>query len=284
MKKVVLVMVLIAVASLSATGFSFAHADSGVKEIRMTAEYWRFTPSTISVELGERVRFIITVVNNMMPMMKEQFSRHGFYVEGYDVSAVLPVGDTVKVEFVADKEGAFKFFCTIYCGMGHDTMRGTLLVGKDAQASGPEPSRPGMANMVGMMRGMDMMGMMSGMMGGMGGGMMGSGMMGGQGMMNMTGMMGGMMPGGMGGMMPWGGWGPWGWGFGFLWMLLSLSIVVGLLALLIIGAYYMFRKATAEASPKAGSPKALEILDERFARGEINKKEYEEMKRALSSR
>jgi len=254
-------MVLIAATSLGATGFNVASADSGVKDIRVTAEYWRFTPSGIAVERGEKVKLIITVVNNMMPMMKEQFPKHGFYIDGYEVNVVLPVGDKVAVEFMANKEGTFQFFCTIYCGMGHDQMRGTLVVGKSAESRSSPPTQPG-----GMMPGGMMMSMMnmSNLMQGMGG------MMGMMRMPDVSEMMGVVMP-----------WGGWGWGPGFFWTLLSFALGA-LIALVAIVGYSILRRPTGDTIQKATSSRALKILQERFARGEISKKEFEEMKRTLS--
>ncbi len=73
-------------------------------------------------------------------------------------------------------------------------------------------------------------------------------------------------------MMPWGNYG-WGMGFGWLfmfifWILVILGIVY--LAKLIIGA----EKKTAGAT-------ALDILKTRYAKGEINKEEFEEKKKAI---
>ncbi|HHC07703.1 MAG TPA: SHOCT domain-containing protein [Actinobacteria bacterium] len=69
-------------------------------------------------------------------------------------------------------------------------------------------------------------------------------------------------------------WGPW-MGFGGLWMLL---IVVGIVLLVIWAA----RGVAEGGGSGASSPKrALEILDERFARGEIDEEEYRTRRRLL---
>jgi cytochrome c oxidase subunit II len=45
------------------------------------------------------------------------------------VKAVLPAsGEPVTLEFVADKAGTFGFSCSEYCGSGHSSMRGRLVV------------------------------------------------------------------------------------------------------------------------------------------------------------
>lgn len=76
----------------------------------------------------------------------------------------------------------------------------------------------------------------------------------------------------------WGDYG-WGWGMGFgmismvlFWVLVILGIVV-LVKWLLGGSS---RAGSAEPS------RALEVLKERYARGEIGKEEFEEKKRDLS--
>jgi putative membrane protein len=78
-------------------------------------------------------------------------------------------------------------------------------------------------------------------------------------------------------MMGWGGGWGWGW-FGLIhtvlwWFLIILGIVV--LAKWLFGG-----GSSGRATPER---RALDILAERYARGEIDKKEFEEKKRDLSS-
>jgi len=111
-----------------------SHSDSHeepqqpVNGISMTAYYWSFEPSTITVKKGETVRLVITSVNNMMPMMPMMFPNHGIDIHDYDIDYTLPVGETVTIEFVADKTGEFHFHCSVYCGIGHEDMHGELIV------------------------------------------------------------------------------------------------------------------------------------------------------------
>jgi putative membrane protein len=80
-------------------------------------------------------------------------------------------------------------------------------------------------------------------------------------------------PGMMGGY----GWGG-GWGFGMIGMLLWwVLIILGIVLL----AKWVFRGAPG-ASQVSGN-RALEILRERYARGEIDKQEFEQRKRDLSA-
>jgi len=38
------------------------------------------------------------------------------------------VYEDVVVEFVADEKGSFEFSCSVYCGEGHGSMDGKLIV------------------------------------------------------------------------------------------------------------------------------------------------------------
>jgi cytochrome c oxidase subunit 2 len=42
-------------------------------------------------------------------------------------SDILP-GVTTRLRFTPDKVGEFPFHCDIFCGSGHETMAGTLVV------------------------------------------------------------------------------------------------------------------------------------------------------------
>jgi putative membrane protein len=82
----------------------------------------------------------------------------------------------------------------------------------------------------------------------------------------------------------WGEFGGWGMGFGFLLMILFwLLIVVGVVVLIrwLLLQSRAGRDLGAEERPRART--ALEILQERYARGEIERDEFEQKKRDLSS-
>lgn len=75
--------------------------------------------------------------------------------------------------------------------------------------------------------------------------------------------------------------GPWMMaGFGWMWLIPVLGIVfLGLIVWAIVAAVRSSSESKGSDSSKADS--ALEVLKKRYARGEINKEEYEEKKRDL---
>lgn len=96
-----------------------AQDSSGlVKEFTMTAKQWKFQPDTITVNRGDQVKLSITSVD----------VEHGIAMPDFGISSTLNPGQTTEIEFVADKSGTFSFFCSVFCGVGHGDMRGTLIV------------------------------------------------------------------------------------------------------------------------------------------------------------
>ena len=79
--------------------------------------------------------------------------------------------------------------------------------------------------------------------------------------------------------MMWGGW--FHMFFGFLLMILLLGIIV---ALVVLGVRWLGRSEHSpfRQGPPRGRRPALEILEERLARGEIDVGEFEERRRALA--
>ncbi|MCZ7574395.1 MAG: SHOCT domain-containing protein [Ardenticatenaceae bacterium] len=81
----------------------------------------------------------------------------------------------------------------------------------------------------------------------------------------------------------------WGQGIGWVWMIgMGLAMLLfwgGLIVLIVFGVQALARSGRREGSA-VGSPStdktALDILKERYARGEITKAEYEEMRRDLA--
>ncbi|MDP2692434.1 MAG: SHOCT domain-containing protein, partial [bacterium] len=85
-------------------------------------------------------------------------------------------------------------------------------------------------------------------------------------------LMGWLMEGGGNPMMGYGGWG----GFGFGWIFMIVFWI-----LIILGVVALVRYLGNSGKTTKDDKTSLEILKERYAKGEINKKEFEEMKKDL---
>lgn len=76
----------------------------------------------------------------------------------------------------------------------------------------------------------------------------------------------------------WGNFGGWEMGLGFIFMLLFWGLVIlGIVALI----RWLMTQSSPSRSSRDKSP--LEIVQERYARGEIDREEYEQKKRDLGS-
>lgn len=89
-----------------------------VKTFNITARQFEFTPNTISVNEGDKV-----VIN-----LTSEDTEHGFAVTEYNISEIVTAGQTITIEFTADKKGTFTFKCPVNCGEGHTEMVGNLIV------------------------------------------------------------------------------------------------------------------------------------------------------------
>ena len=94
-----------------------------------TANEGGWTPETLRVQKGERVRLRLTSADVI----------HGFSIPklGVDAGWVEP-GKVKEVEFVAAEPGRYTFLCTVWCESGHWRMRGDLIVVDPADPASSE--------------------------------------------------------------------------------------------------------------------------------------------------
>ncbi len=88
------------------------------KEFDVVAFQWGFEPQFIEVNKGDHVTLRIT--SDDVP--------HGLAIDEYQINETIMPGETVKIEFIADKTGSFKFYCSLVCGVGHDQQHGSIIV------------------------------------------------------------------------------------------------------------------------------------------------------------
>ncbi len=94
----------------------------GVREFRISASQWYFGPGSIKVNPGETIRFIVTSVD----------ITHGFAINEMDVNLPLAPSGEIAHEVVVPAdipEGTYTMYCSIFCGIGHPYMKGSIIVG-----------------------------------------------------------------------------------------------------------------------------------------------------------
>ncbi len=94
----------------------------GVREFRISAPQWNFTPGNIKVNPGETVRFIVT----------SEDITHGFAINELGINIPLSPGVAVAREVVIPPDiadGTYTMYCSVFCGIGHPYMKGRVIVG-----------------------------------------------------------------------------------------------------------------------------------------------------------
>ncbi|MBI2821435.1 MAG: hypothetical protein HYX74_04370 [Acidobacteria bacterium] len=127
---------LMIVSGLGALGFVLAPAAPAAKErtITVRAHRYGYDPEIIRVNRGDAVR---------LRFVSEDVT-HGFYLEGYDLDvgiSPMHVGVELRkpsqphklevvdeVAFTADREGKFRYRCSMTCGFLHPFMLGEFIV------------------------------------------------------------------------------------------------------------------------------------------------------------
>ncbi len=91
-------------------------------EVWGTVRRSQITPDIIRAKKGDRVTLHLTNTETTPD------ATHGFAIPRYNINVSLDAGEATTIEFVADAEGAFAFYCTEFCSALHLEMQGWLLV------------------------------------------------------------------------------------------------------------------------------------------------------------
>jgi cytochrome c oxidase subunit II len=104
---------------LLAGEFLMARQDAP-RVIYITAERFSFSPSQVSLRLGEEVEFRIT----------SEDTSHGFRIAGTSLNVAIPKRGhgELAVKFRPDRSGRYKLECNRMCGAGHSFMQGVVIV------------------------------------------------------------------------------------------------------------------------------------------------------------
>lgn len=79
-------------------------------------------PEHITVNKGDHVTMYTTNLE------RAQDETHGLTIDHYDVHTSLEPGETTQIDFIADIEGVFPYYCTEFCSALHIEMMGYLFV------------------------------------------------------------------------------------------------------------------------------------------------------------
>jgi nitrous-oxide reductase len=91
-------------------------------EVYMPLIRSHFDPEHIEIEQGQHVTMYLTNLERTMD------ATHGFSITGYNIAASIEPGETVTIEFTADKPGVFPYYCLEFCSALHLEMSGYLMV------------------------------------------------------------------------------------------------------------------------------------------------------------
>ncbi|HEU4642985.1 MAG TPA: cytochrome c oxidase subunit II [Gemmatimonadaceae bacterium] len=90
----------------------------GRYEAVLVAQTWAFNPPVIRVPAGADVEFIATTVDVI----------HGFDIEGTRLNMMLIPGQISRNSHRFTEPGEHLIICHEYCGLGHHTMSGRIVV------------------------------------------------------------------------------------------------------------------------------------------------------------
>ena len=104
------------------TPIPLAASAPQARTIEINARQFAYEPATVRVNRGDTITFHLESLD----------AAHGLSVDGYDVNIQAEPGKSASVTFIADKEGTFKFRCSVSCGALHPFMIGELNVEPNA--------------------------------------------------------------------------------------------------------------------------------------------------------
>ncbi len=90
----------------------------GRYEAYILGQTWVFQPSEIRIPVGSTVTFYLT----------SKDVQHGFMLEGTNINMMVLPGEVSTLTTTFDEPGEYNYICHEYCGVGHHTMFGRLIV------------------------------------------------------------------------------------------------------------------------------------------------------------
>lgn len=97
-------------------------APPQARTIVVDARAFGYDPSALEINRGDTVTL----------QLESSDTVHGLFLDGYEINVTAEPGQSRQVTFVADREGKFKFRCSVACGALHPFMIGELRVEPNA--------------------------------------------------------------------------------------------------------------------------------------------------------
>lgn len=105
-------------AAIIGAGAGLTLAQLQEREIKVVCKKFAFTPDVIQLKLNEPVALVFTTEDVFM----------GFNVPDLDARIDIVPGQAQTLRFTPKKSGEFVFICDVFCGDGHGSMTGKVIV------------------------------------------------------------------------------------------------------------------------------------------------------------
>jgi cytochrome c oxidase subunit 2 len=105
-------------AALVAGAAAGVWAQQGERVVKVSARKFAFTPNQITLKKGEPVTIELATEDVFM----------GFNAPGLGVRSDIVPGKVMRLRVTPAEAGTFPFLCDIFCGDGHETMSGKIIV------------------------------------------------------------------------------------------------------------------------------------------------------------
>jgi cytochrome c oxidase subunit 2 len=92
--------------------------EPGERVVKITAKKFEYVPTKIFLKRGVPVTLELTALDR----------KHGFAAPELGLRSDVAPGAPVRLRLVPDKIGTFAFHCDIFCGDGHESMSGEIVV------------------------------------------------------------------------------------------------------------------------------------------------------------
>jgi len=87
-------------------------------EAYILSQTWAFLPNRITVPEGSSITFYVT----------SKDVQHGFIIADTNINMMIIPGQVSTLTATFDEAGEYNFVCNEYCGVGHHTMFGKIIV------------------------------------------------------------------------------------------------------------------------------------------------------------